>query len=126
MDELPDVFSSAALTSRLGKEAIVLIPPMVDPEFEKFVKAIIAHFRAPGIDVNKLIASAKASTTETLLSDEFPFTAEAIQKLKSNQLADMTPRDILLDMTKALGRAFLAGQPVIATQSVPVVATQPV
>jgi hypothetical protein len=118
MDDLPDVFSSAALTSRLGKEAIVLIPPMVDPEFEKFVRDIIAHFRAPGIDVAKLIATAKGQTTEALNPEEFPFTAEAVQKLKSKQGADMTPREILLDMTKALGRAFLASQPIITAQSV--------
>jgi Cdc6-like AAA superfamily ATPase len=118
LNELPDVFSSAAITSRLGDEAIVLIPHMVDPEVDQFIKDIIAHFRAAAPNINELLTKAKTQTTESMTPELFPFTTEALQKLKSKFKADITPRDILLNMTKALGRAILSNQAVIAVQSV--------
>ena len=105
--EMVEVFSPAGpVVSRLGAEALIEIPALQDPDVDRFIREVISYVRDPGADLEALLNAAKASTDETLDSDTFPFTQEAIEALKSHLMNQMLPRDITMRMTRALGRAF--------------------
>jgi len=110
-DEMPDIFArNGPVVSRLGTQATIEVPHIPDPDVDGFIKQVIAYLRKKDVDIRALIAKAKPSTKETLDSDFFPFTTEAIQAMKSRLTRDMTPREITIAMTQSAGRAHLIGR----------------
>jgi len=113
--ELVEVFSSnGPVVSRLGSEAKIEIPALNDPDVNSFIKGVIEFVRDPSVDLSGLIAVAQPTTDETLQPELFPFTPHAIETLKSHLTQMMTPREITMKMTRALGRAYRADQLVVA------------
>src|SRR6266705_6213801 len=110
-DEMPDIFArNGPVVSRLGTQATIEVPHIPDPDVDGFIKQVIAYLRKKDVDIGALIGKSKPSTKETLDSDFFPFTTEAIQAMKSRLTRDMTPREITIAMTQSAGRAHLVGR----------------
>lgn len=110
-DEMPDIFArNGPVVSRLGAQATIEVPHIPDPDVDGFIKQVIAYVRKKDLDIGPLIVKAKAATKETLATDFFPFTTEAIQAMKSRLTRDMTPREITIAMTQSAGRAHLIGR----------------
>ena len=104
--ELVEVFSpKGPVASRLGADAHIEIPSLEDPDVNGFIKGVIKYLRAPDVDLPTLTSTAAATTKEKLIADFFPFTESAIDALKSHLTHMMTPREITMKMTRALGRA---------------------
>ena len=83
-----------------------------------FIKDVIAYLRDPAFDVAESIAKANASTSEAFHPHFFPFTEEAIESLKSHLTQMMTPREITINMTRALGRAHRGNKSVITSDCI--------
>jgi hypothetical protein len=115
--ELPDIFwDRGPVGSCFSHGAVKEIPSLDDPDVEPFIQQIIKHVRNPDIDISALVEEAKnAGVGETIKEDLFPFTEEAIQALKGNLGLDMTPREITLSMTHALGKAHLLNRSAITS-----------
>jgi hypothetical protein len=110
-DEMPDIFGrNGPVVSRLGAQATIEVPHIPDPDVDGFIRQVIAYVRKKDADIAALIAKAKSITKESLQSDYFPFTTEAIQAMKSRLTRDMTPREITIAMTQSAGRAHLMGR----------------
>jgi hypothetical protein len=110
-----DIFSGASpVTSRLGRDAMIDIPALHDPDVNEFIKRIVAYLRDPKFDVESAIKSATVAK-EKITKEFFPFTAEAVEALKSKTHL-LTPREITLQMTRALGRAHRLGLRAITTE----------
>lgn len=119
MSEMTDVFGEAGpVTSRLGASSLIAIPALDEPDVDKFIRGVIAYLRDPDADIPSLISKVDDSITEQILPDLFPFTSEAVETLKSHLTQLMTPREITLGMTRALGRAYRLSRPVINSESV--------
>lgn len=80
------------------------IPALHDPDVERFIERIAKYVRKPDFDADVAAAAAQGTTKEKVLTASFPFTEEAIDALKSKTQL-LTPREITLQMTRALGRA---------------------
>lgn len=116
--EMVDIFSGASpVTSRLGKDAMIDIPTLHDPDVDRFIERITAYVRKPDFDVDAAVAVAQKETKEKVQKEFYPFTREAIDALKSKTQL-LTPREITLQMTRALGRAHRQARPVITSDSV--------
>lgn len=106
-DDLVEVFGHhGPVASRLGREAKIEIPSLEDHAVDVFICGVIAYLRDPDADVDDLVSRAIDDTEETVTSDLFPFTEEAVLALKSHLSQIMTPREITILMTRALGRAY--------------------
>lgn len=117
--EMVEVFGlEGPVTTRLGREGIIEIPAMHDPDLDRFITGVIAFVRDPDADITALVAAAQAEVGGTVDSGFFPFTDDAIDALKSNLTQMMTPREITLKMTRALGRAFRSGKPAILPEAI--------
>lgn len=117
--EMVEVFGlEGPVISRLGAEGIIEIPAMHDPDLDRFITGVIAYVRDSEADIPALIAGAQADVGGTIDEDFFPFTAAAVDALKSNLTQMMTPREITLKMTRALGRAFRSGKPAILPEAI--------
>jgi hypothetical protein len=117
--EMVDVFRlNGPVVSRLGTDAQIEIPALEDPDVDRFVAGVIAYVRDPHADLEGLIAAGAAATSETVDPALFPFTEQALDALKSRLLDVMTPREICMKMTRALGRALRSGDPIITTSHV--------
>jgi len=117
--EMVDVFSTGSpVVSRLGPEAQIEIRALHDPEVDRFIKGVISFVRDPAADLGALIAEAQKTNSETIEADFFPFVPSAIDTLKSHLTQMMTPREITMKMTRALGRAFRANQFAITSDAV--------
>jgi hypothetical protein len=117
--ELVEVFSlGGPVVTRLGKEALIEIPTLPDPEVSDFIKDVIVYLRDPELDVPDSIAKASLSTSESFQPDFFPFSEEAIESLKSHLTQMMTPREITINMTRALGRAHRGNRSVITSDCI--------
>ena len=101
--EMVDIFSGGPVQSRLGPDAYMEIDALTDPEVNTFIKGIIAYLRKPDLDVTAAVANADAQG-EDMEEDLFPFTVDAVDAIKSRTQM-LTPRDITIQMTRALGRA---------------------
>jgi hypothetical protein len=111
-----EVFSTTGpVISRIGTDALIEIPSLDDPDVDKFIKGIIAYVQNPAVDVAGLVTTASNTTDEPILQDFFPFTENAIDALKSHLTQIMTPREITMKMTRALGRAYRANSPAITS-----------
>lgn len=110
-DEMPDIFArNGPVVSRLGSQATIEVPHIPDPDVDSFICQVIAYVRDKKANIAELMAQAKETRGEQLTLDFFPFTAEALQSMKSRLSRDMTPREITIAMTQAAGRAHLVGR----------------
>jgi hypothetical protein len=117
--EMVDVFRlNGPVVSRLGTDAQIEIPALDDPDVDRFVRGVIEYVRDPEADLGALVAAASGTTAEQVRPEFFPFTDEALDALKSTLLDVMTPRQISMKMTRALGRALRADDLCITSQSV--------
>jgi len=120
-EEMVEIFSLTAnnpVTTRIGADAQIEIMALEDPDVDRFIKGVIGYVRDPKADIAALMTTASAGCAETMSKDLFPFTEEAIDALKSHLTTLMTPREITMKMTRALGRAHRNGRAVIASDSV--------
>jgi len=116
--EMVEIFSgNSPIISRLGKDAKIDIPALHDPDVNSFIERVTAYVRDKNFDVSHAIAQAQASTSETLDDKSFPFSGEAVEALKSKTQL-LTPREITLQMTRALGRAHRLSKSVITSDCV--------
>jgi hypothetical protein len=118
--DMIEVFSSTGpVTSRLGADAQIEIPSLPDPDVSRFIVGVIEFVRDSEANLDALIQNGKKEAgAEELGSAFFPFTVEAIETLKSRLTQVMTPREITIKMTRALGRAFRTRKPVITVDCV--------
>ncbi|MBZ5512584.1 MAG: hypothetical protein LAN70_15640 [Acidobacteriia bacterium] len=118
--EMVDVFrENGPVTSRLGPDAQIEIPSLNDPDVNKFIGGVIQYLRDSECDLKSLMKNAAKDAGSEILSEEyFPFSEEAIDSIKSHLTTSMTPRDITLKMTRALGRAHRAQRSVITADLV--------
>lgn len=117
--EMVEVFSSGGpVVSRLGTEARIEIPSLDEPDVDRFIKGVILYLRADSAEVDVLTKAAGDSTSEAVDPEFFPFTEEAIDALKSRLTQIMTPREITMKMTRALGRAHRANSPAVTAEFV--------
>ena len=115
--DMPELFRErGAVMSRLTRDAEVEIRSLPASDVDRFIKDIIAHFRTPNADITELLT--KASTTETVSQDLYPFTEEAITALKGRLTGAMTPREITLNMTRLLGRAHRLNKTIVTSDMV--------
>lgn len=107
--DMIDVFSGRGpVRSRLGVDAEIEIRALDDADVDGFIKGVIAYVKDTTVDVAALASAASNTVDESLSADFFPFTEEAIDALKSRLTQIMTPREITMKMTRALGRAYRA------------------
>lgn len=117
--EMVDVFSqSGPVVSRLNPEDLIEIPSLPDPDVTKFIKGVIHYIRDDTRDLNALMQHARDGGSESVSDEFFPFTDEAIDALKSHLQQIMTPREITLKMTRALGRAHRGNKPAISSEEI--------
>jgi Cdc6-like AAA superfamily ATPase len=117
--EMVEVFSPGGpVTSRLGADAQIEIRALDDADVNKFIRGVIAYVRDPAVDAHTLTSAAAQVTTERLDPDFLPFTENAVDTLKSHLTQIMTPREITMKMTRALGRAYRANKPVITSDCI--------
>ncbi len=116
--EMVDVFAGAGpVGSRLTVDAKIEIPALPDPDVDKFIERIIAYVRDPSFDVKAAIQLAAKSVKEELQARFFPFTVESVEAIKSRTRL-LTPREITMQMTRALGRAYRNSHSIITSDSV--------
>ncbi len=117
--EMVDVFSTnGPVTSRLGSDALIEIPSLDDPDVDRFISGIIAYVRDSTADISALVSAASEAVGETITENFFPFSEESVDALKSQLTQIMTPREITMKMTRALGRAYRANSPAITSAHV--------
>jgi hypothetical protein len=117
--EMVDVFSQGGpVRSRIGNDAEIEIPPLDEPDVDRFMLGVIKYLRADEAHTSELKSSASATTTETVKLELFPFSEEALDTLKSHLTQIMTPREITMKMTRSLGRAYRANKLVITSDCV--------
>lgn len=115
--EMVDVFrTNGPVVSRLGTDAQIPINALDEQDVNKFIKGVIGYVRESTMDISSLIDVASHTTNETLDTGFFPFSEEAVDVLKSHLTQMMTPREITIKMTRALGRAHRANKPVITSE----------
>jgi len=124
MNEIPDAFGQAGeraalgpVLSKIGRSNLIEVPQLNQNDIDEFIKEIVEYLREPGVDISKKIAEAKKGSREDFDLNFFPFSKEAIEALKSALGHAMTPREITLKMTQAIGKAFLMKKPFV-TQDV--------
>ena len=117
--EMVDVFSQGGpVRSRIGSDAEIEIPPLNEPDVDKFILGVIKYLRADETRTSELVSAASATTTETIKLELFPFSEEALDTLKSHLTQIMTPREITMKMTRSLGRAYRANKLVITSDCI--------
>jgi hypothetical protein len=116
--EMVEVFSSnGPVATRLGSHAHIEIPSLNDPDVNDFIRGVIAYLRDPAADLDALLKKA-AATKEPITREFFPFTDNAIDALKSHLTQMMTPREITMKMTRALGRAHRGAKTAVTADCV--------
>lgn len=116
--EMVDVFSgNSPVTSRLGPDAMIEIPSLPDPDVDRFIEGVLDYVRDPSVDLGAAVTQHSGETQESLRETFFPFTDEAVEAVKSRTKI-LTPREITMQMTRALGRAHRKGQRFISSDCV--------
>lgn len=117
--ELPEPFAggekSSAVLSRIGIHNLIEIRDVSANDVDKFIKAIL-NYIVDKEQAKQKIDELKKSTDETLETDFFPFTNQAIEALKGTLSGIMTPREITQRMSDSAGKAFLMKSPVITRE----------
>jgi hypothetical protein len=117
--EMVEIFrENGPVVSRLSTDAEIEITSLDEPDVDKFIQGVIAFLRDPAADIKSLSNQALKGTNERIDPKFFPFTEDAIDALKSHLTQIMTPREITMKMTRALGRAHRADKLVIASDCV--------
>ena len=117
--EMVEIFrENGPVVSRLGTDAEIEIASLDEPDVNKFIKGVIAFIRDPNVDLGGLIATARKTTNESIHPDFFPFTEDAVDAIKSHLTQIMTPREITMKMTRALGKAFRSNSVAIASDCI--------
>lgn len=117
--EMVDVFrEQGPVVSRLGTDAQIEIRALEDADVDRLIIGVISYLRDPQQNLDELIALASKTTREDLSRDLFPFTAGAASALKSHLTQMMTPREITMKMTRALGRAHRANKLAISVDCI--------
>ncbi len=117
--EMVEVFGPGGpVVTRIGTEAQIEIPTLHDPDVDVFISRVIQYVADPDADRAGLIAAARDATNEQLKPEFYPFTPNAIETLKSKLTQIMTPREITMKMTRAIGRAFRAQSLVVLPEHV--------
>lgn len=105
--ELVELFSfESPVVSRLTGDGIMEVNFMHNEDLDRFIEEIIQYVRDPGADIGALVSAAASATGEAVSDKFFPFTDPAIDALKSGLTHAMTPREITMKMTRALGKAY--------------------
>ncbi len=116
--EMVDVFSgNSPVTSRLGPDAMIEIPSLPDPDVDRFIEGVLDYTRDSSFDLGAAVKQLSGETQEGLHETFFPFTVEAVEAVKSRTKI-LTPREITMQMTRALGRAHRKGQRFISSDCV--------
>ena len=106
-DELVEIFRfQGPVSSRLGDHAKIEIPSLHDEDVGGFIRGVVEYLRDDSADLAGLVDAARKETDETVGEAYFPLTEEAVDALKSQLSHIMTPREITIKMTRALGRAY--------------------
>lgn len=118
-DDLPEIFAERGpVYSRLGRDKLLEIPALDDPDVQPFIREIVQYVKDPTADRIGLIRNAKAQVAESLDEPYFPFSGEAVGALKAALGNDMTPREITLKMTHAAGKAFNHNQSCVVSSMI--------
>jgi hypothetical protein len=116
--EMVDIFSTnSPVTSRLGVDAKIEIPSLLDPDVNRFIEGVLQYVRDSERDVEAAVKTHSGSTEEELIVGFYPFTVEAVEAIKS-RTQTLTPRAITMQMTRALGRAHRKGREIITSDCV--------
>ena len=119
MADMPELFTErGAVMSRLTQDAVLEIRTLQSPDVDGFIEDIVDRFRDPSANIAELMAQAQLNTSETIAKNFFPFSEEAIVALKGRLTGAMTPREIMLNMTRLLGRAYRLNQRAITSDIV--------
>jgi DNA polymerase III delta prime subunit len=125
MGDLSSIFAAAApgrgstevalgpVSRRLGPDAFIEIPAMDADDIDEFLKALISYIREPSLDVSERIKVSAQQTSEQLTDAFYPVTMEALDALLGRII---TPGELILRLTKALGRAYRQNRVVITSQ----------
>lgn len=106
-DELVEIFRfQGPVASRLGDHAKIEIPSLDDEDVGGFIRGVVEYLRDESADLAGLVEAARRETDERVSDAYFPLTDEAVDALKSQLSHIMTPREITIKMTRALGRAY--------------------
>jgi len=117
--DLPDIFDQGGpIVSRLGRDAAQPVPMLDDMDVEPFIEKIIGFLRSPDSDINALVTEGRKATDENVLKKFFPFTEDAIEAIKVHVGQEMTPREIILKMTRSAGKAHNYDKPVIISEHI--------
>jgi Cdc6-like AAA superfamily ATPase len=117
--DMIDVFGGRGpVRSRLGTDAEIEIRALDDADVDRFIKGVIAYVRDTAADMDALVSAASATVDESISQDFFPFTDDAVDALKSRLTQIMTPREITMKMTRALGRAYRANSLAITSMHI--------
>lgn len=115
--ELPILFGGEAgpILSRIGSHNLIPISEISPNNVDMFIKAIL-NYIVNKEQAKQKIDKFKGSIDETLETDLFPFTNEAIEALKGTLRGIMTPREITQRMSDSAGKAFLMKRSIITRE----------
>ena len=115
--DMVDLFTAnSPVMSRLGEDVKIEVSAFAtDDDVDRFVEGVLRYLRADDFDVAAAINTAEVD--ETLDPRFFPFTVESIDAIRA-KLSSLTPRDISMQLTRALGRAHRHELPAITTACV--------
>lgn len=117
VSQMVDVFAPAGpVMTRLGTDSMIEIQALDDPGVDVYIAGVIRYLRDSTADLNSLLADARQATNEQVVESLFPLTEDAVAALKSRLTQVMTPREIGLKMTRALGRAYRSSSPVVTSR----------
>jgi hypothetical protein len=102
--DVPGIISEA-VRSRLTRENVKEIPPMVSEDVEPFIKDIIGYNRPNGLKLDSLLQKARSQTKEQVVEDLYPFTKDALDAIKVKLEKSIVPREICLIMSRAASYA---------------------
>jgi len=110
--ELPLVFGQGdkergPVLSRMNSTDLIPVNPLDPADIKQFIAKLVGFVRDPAADAEAALRRAQDATKEHLSGTYFPFSDEAIDALESSLRQSMTPRELTLRMTHAVGRAFL-------------------
>ena len=111
-----EIFGAGPIASRLVEDDYIEIPPVPDEDVDAFVIRVLQFLRDPDADLDGMIEAARLAVSETVSAELFPLTREALDALKSQLMSLITPREISLKLTRALGRAYRAGSPAVTSE----------
>jgi hypothetical protein len=112
---LPDAFGGEAgpVLSRLGPNRIE-IPALIDEDVDDFITDLTRYLRLEDFDLERACNDANNETSEEIVPEWFPFTRESVDAIKAG-MKIITPREIMLTMTRALGRAYRSSKALVTT-----------